>query len=146
MRPRAPTSSINTALHRARCMQELKEVGVTSLGLWSLESRYLPRALHANEHIAAVIYGYTEADFIMIVATGRRIIYLDKQPLNIIEREIHYAEITGLECDPSGFGVLVTLQTKSQDYTIRALNPACVERFVRYIQHRLAETNKRREC
>ena len=146
MRPRAPTNSINAALHRARVMQELKEVGVTSLGLWSLESRYLPRALHSDEHIAAVIYGYSEADFIMLVATGRRIIYLDKQPLNIIEHEIHYTEITGLECDSAGFGVRITLHTKAQDYTIRALNPTCVQRFVRYVQHRLVETNKRREC
>lgn len=146
MRTIAPASNINTALHRARVMQELKEVGVASLGLWSLESRYLPRTLHADEHIAAVIYGYREADFMMLIATGRRIIYLDKQPLDIIEQEIHYNDITGLDCDPSGFGVCITLHTKSQDYVIQALNPNCTKRFVRYIEHRLIENNKRREC
>ncbi len=67
-------------IHTNRIKQELKDAGLTSYGLLNSESRYLPQLIHEDEHIGGVVYGKHKNGLAMLVATDRRVIFLDKKP------------------------------------------------------------------
>lgn len=125
--------------HRQRIMNELKAAGVSKYALWTQESRYLPKIIHDDEHIGGVVYGHHEDGFAMLIATERRVIFLDTKPLFKNEDEIDYNVVIGVNFSHAGFGSTVILHTHIKDYPIRTMNRRCAERFVRFIESRRIE-------
>jgi hypothetical protein len=128
--------------HEQRIKQELRELGVSRYGLLKLESRFLPRIIHKGEHIMGVVYGSHQEGSVMIVATDRRIIVLDKKPLFVNEDEISYVVVGGVSFSHAGLGTTVTLHTRTKDYTVQTLNQQCARGFVEYIERRCLEHNE----
>jgi hypothetical protein len=69
--------------HRLRVMKELKYAGMSAYGLMKMASLYLPKIIHKNETIHGVVYGRgaDKIGSVMLVATDKRILFLDKKPL-----------------------------------------------------------------
>lgn len=117
-----------------RARRELLDAGVTLYGLIKSESRYLPKILHDNEHIEAVIYGQHQASSAMMVATDERIIYLDKKPMTALFDEVSYEVVSGIQFDIHLLFATVVLHTPVKNYDFRWVNLHCAEKFARHIE------------
>jgi len=131
--------TIDPVDHSRRVKKELRDAGLRGTGLMRLESRYLPHIIHPDEHIGGAIGGYNDNGFAMLVATDRRIIFLDKKPLFIEEDEVTYNVVSGVKFTHAGFGSIVTLHTRIKDYALRTLNQKAALNFVEYIESRSLE-------
>lgn len=135
-------------MHDERIKQELKDAGVTRFGMKKFAVKYLPKIIHKNEHIHGVVYGrYGEKTGSltlvegMLVATDRRIIFLDHKPGFTSTDEITYDVVSGVRAN-TAFFTAVTLHTRIGDYTIRFANPKCAETFIDYVGERRLESAK----
>lgn len=134
--------------HEKRIKSELIKAGVTRYGLLTLESRHLPEIIHKSEHIEAVAYGLSHNYSAMLIATDRRVIFLDRKPFFSISDEITYEMVAGIGYNIQGRFAAVTLHTRLGDYPLRFVNRKAAEKFVHYIEIRrleqasnLADTN-----
>ena len=130
-----------------RIRQELRAAGVTSYGLAKFASRYLPNILHPEEHIMGAVYGryaqgqgplaWTEG---MLVATDRRILFIDHKPGFSTLDEVTYDVVSGVKKVSAWPFSSVTLHTRLGDYTLRFANTICIDNFIHYIEERRLET------
>jgi hypothetical protein len=109
-----------------------------------MESEYLPAIIHPDEEIGGVVYGHHPEGFAMLVATDRRIIFLDKKPMFEVEDEVTYDVVSGVSIGHAGFGSTVVLHTRIKDYPIRTYNLKCAYGFVEYIEARCLEHKNER--
>lgn len=126
-------------VHRARIERELKAAGVSYFALSSAEAKYLPSIIHHNEHVSAAVFGRCKTGLVMLVATDKRIIFLDKKPLFANEDEINFQAVNGISWGAVGFGATVNLHTRVVDYHIRTLSRKSAEIFAHYIENRCLE-------
>lgn len=130
-----------------RVRQELRAAGVTSFGLAKFASRYLPTALHPNEHIKGAVYGrYAQGQGLlrwtegMLVATDRRILFIEHKPGFSTIDELTYDVVSGIKRIFAWPFSSLTLHTKLGDYTLRFANAKCIDILVRYVEERRLET------
>jgi hypothetical protein len=132
-----------------RIRQELHEVGVTAFGLAKFAAHYLPHIVHPGEHIKGAVYGrYVEETRLlrwvegMLVATDRRIIFLDRKPGFETLDELTYDVVSGIQKSYAWPFAAMTLHTRIGNYTIRFANKKCIDVFMRYVEgRRLESTN-----
>lgn len=134
-----------TSQHEQRIRQELIKVGVTKVGLRKFTIKHLPKIIHKDEHIGGVVYGrYTINEKTswwnqgMLVATDRRVIFLDHKPGYTSMDELTYDVVAGLKYSTTAYA-MVTLQTRLGNYTIRFANNKCVETFIEYVESQRLE-------
>jgi Bacterial PH domain len=138
-----PTAYESPKTKTRRLKRELLDAGVTVYGLLKAESRYLPKIMHDNEHIEAVIYGQHHSSSAMMIATDERIVYLDKKPMVEMFDEVSYEVISGIEFDIHTFFATVVLHTPVRNYDFKFVNLRCAEKFARHIEkHRLEREPK----
>lgn len=127
--------------HALRVRLELKEAKMSLWGFLTPETRHLPHVIHPNEHICGVVHGHNEEGSITLVATDRRVIYLDKKPLftNIVE--VSYNAVRGVESYCVAFYMTIILQTRVKNFIINTFNRSAAEQFVRFIEARCLERN-----
>lgn len=134
-----------------RIKKELRAVGVTRIGIAKFASRYLPHVLHDDEHILGAVYGryvsgtgllrWTEG---MLVATDRRVIFLDRKPGFQALDELTYDIVSGVQKTYAWPFSSVTLHTRIGNYTLRFANAKCIECFMHYVEMRRLESPKGR--
>lgn len=129
-------SALHTQVHEYRVRESLIHLGVSKTGLSSEEVRYLPKLIRVDEQIGGVVYGWHQDGFAMLVATDKRVIFLDKKPLFSTVDDIRYEVISGVSFGHVGIGSTVTLHTKIKDYKLRTFNEKCSMGFVQYIESR----------
>lgn len=122
---------------------ELRQAGMTGYGALKFASRYLPTVLRSDEHVQAAVYGryragagvlgWTEG---MLVATDRRLLFLDHKPGYTATDELTYDIVSGVQKTTAGPFSALTLHTRIGNYTIRFANTACIDAFVRYVEER----------
>lgn len=130
--------------HKTRIRHELIEVGVTSYGLKKPTIHNLPSIIHTDEHIKGVIYGWRDKNTATIVATDRRLIYMDHKPFFRINDEISYDFVSGISHNTQGRFSGVIIHTRAGDYNLRFVNTNCAKTFVSYIESRGIEHLKNR--
>lgn len=127
--------------HGKRIRQELIDAGASSYGLLKLESRYLPQIIHEDEHIEAIAYGKYQKDSGMLIATNRRIIFLDRKPGITNHDEVSYDMVSGVARDSAGLYSTITLHTRVRDYSLSFVRQKPALRFVEYIEEKRLEAN-----
>lgn len=140
-----PTVFETTDAKSKRVKRELLDAGVTIYGLLKSETRILPKLLHSDEHVEAVIYGQHDASSAMLVATNERIIYIDKKPMALFLDEVSYEVVSGIEFDIHLFFANVILHTPVKNYNFRFVNLHCGENFARHIEKHRLEREKQEE-
>lgn len=125
--------------HKERIVRELKQAGVTRYGLFRSESKFLPKLIHKDEHIGGAIYGRVGIDFVMMVATDRRVLYFQSKPFYSDVDEVTYDVVSGIDNSDAVIFSGVTLHTRVKNYTLRYVNPKCARIFVKYIESRRVE-------
>lgn len=128
-----------TEAHRLRIKQELKAAGMTRYGLLKMDSRYLFNLIHEDEHIHGVIYGRMEHLSVMLIATERRLIYINRSPFFTTTDELTYEIVPGIQHNEFGLLNSVTVHTRVGDYALRYVNPTCARKFVAYLEKRRIE-------
>ncbi len=127
--------------HKHRVREELIRAGVTRYGLMKNEARHLPNLIHNDEHIESVAYGRYKNGSAMLVATDKRVIFLDRKALITIFDELTYEVVAGVTVEMHGPFANVNLHTRLGDYAVRFVNQPCATRFVDFIERRrLQET------
>lgn len=136
-----------TQTHTERIKQELHDAGMSHLAMLSFTARFLPNVIHKDEHIEAIVFGrHKEAEGIaasiegILVATNKRIIYLDHKPGFTTMDEVSYEVVSGARISASGFRSSLTLFTKVANYTISFAKPSNVEKFANYIESKRLDT------
>lgn len=131
-----------------RIKQELRRAGVTSFGLTKFTSKYLPAVLHPDEHIQGAVYGrYPEGNGPlqwvegMLVATDKRILFVDHKPGFSKVDELTYDVVSGVKKVYTWPFSSITLHTRLGDYTLRFANAKCIDTFVQYIEKRRLEND-----
>jgi len=129
--------------HRIR--RELLDAGITSYGLMKSESRFLPKVIHLDEHVEAIVYGQHKSSSAMLVATDARIIFLDKKPMALFLDEVSYEVVSGIEFEIHTIFATLILHTPVKNYDIRFANLRCAANFARHIEHEKLKRVKTKE-
>jgi len=142
-----PTSTTITPEHATRVRQELRNIGASSYGLAKFASQYLYHLIRKNEHIHGAVYGrYSNGDSRlkfnegMLVATDRRVIFLDHKPGYTDVEELTYEAVSGVRSQSAGLFAAVTLYTKIGDFTLTYASTRCIRSFIEYIESRRIDT------
>lgn len=132
-----------------RIKQELRAVGVSKFALHKFTTHYLPRVIHPGEHIEAAVFGRhkeTEGLFGAIegalVATDRRVIFINHQPGYTTMDELGYDKVSGVNLSRAGLYSSLTLFTKIANYTLSFASPKCAKKLAEYIESRVASSGK----
>lgn len=132
-----------TTASTKRIQDELRAAGVTSYGLKKFNSRYVPKIIHDDERVMAVVYGrFRESSgFLnwvdrMLIATDQRVISLNHKPGFTDVDELMYDMVAGVEMTTAGPFTAVTLYTRVHNITVRFVNARCAERFVHFVEQR----------
>lgn len=133
------------AIQSKRIKQQLRALGVSGAVLLTQESRYLPHIIHPDETIWGVVYGKTKDGFAMLLATNRRVIYLDKKPLFVNQDEVTYDVVSGVNRSHVGLGTTLILHTRIKDYVVQTLNDKCARGFVNAIEQLKVESKEQEE-
>lgn len=125
-----------------RVNQELRRAGISKFTLHKFTTHYLPRVIHPDEHIQAAVYGrHTESEGIFgfiegaLIATNKRVIFLNHQPGYTTMDEVGYDKIFGVNFSRAGFYASVTLFTEIANYTLSFTSPKAAKKFTNYIEN-----------
>lgn len=136
--------------HHRRVFKELRAAGVTEYGMRKFAIKYLPNIIQPDEQIMAVVYGrYHDKgngavlNAGVLVATDKRIVFLDYKPGFKSTDDITYEVVSGVNSTWAIFSS-VTLYTTMGDYKISYANAKCAKKFVDYVAKRCLETKGQR--
>ncbi len=121
--------------HNDRVKQELEAVGMTKYGFIKAESRHLPGVIQDDEHIGGVIYGRDEHTSAMLVATNKRLLFLDHKLFFKKTEEISYDAVSGISYNKQGEYAAVTVHSKFGDFTLRFVNTRLANHFVHFVEN-----------
>ena len=119
--------------------KRLAQLGMSKWGFLKSETRALAKLIHKNEFIGGVIFGHSKPGSVMLVATDRRIIYLDTKPLFLKSEEITYDVVAGITFEWVGHRGTVILHTRLGDFSISTLNKKAASIFRSYVELRCIE-------
>lgn len=124
-----------------RIERELHEAGVYNPQRHPFTSNYLPRTLHDDEHIMAAVFGRRKESegffgFVegMLVATDKRVIFLDHRPGYTTMDEVSYDNVSGVNLSTTLLYASVTLFTKIANYKLSFANHVAAQRFTDYVE------------
>jgi len=132
--------------HQLRVERELRTAGVSNLGMKRLGHRDLYRIVHPDERIQAVAYGrYRDTKKLpawnegILLATDRRVLFLDRKPSFIKLEDIPYDKIAGVESTKAGPSGSVTLFAGANVHALLFVPNRCRQQFVAYLEQRQLE-------
>jgi len=135
----------NIGMDEERIKKEIRAAGVTKYGMLKFSVRYLPKILHDTEHVGGIVYGRykdKQGSFAFnegtLIATDKRIIFLDHKPGFTDMDEVSYDVLSGARVTTALFTTVV-LRTKVGDYSISFANPTCAKKFIRYVENKRLE-------
>ncbi len=147
-RARLPQKTLKVHVERIR--SELKSTGALWYDLLLPETYYLPAVIHHDEHIEGSVFGrYTlrnTAGRGALIATDKRVIFLDKKPLFVHYDEINFMIIGSVTYTHTAFVGYVTLHTRLGDFQLRTFNQRNAYNFCEYIEEKClqqTESDKR---
>ena len=122
--------------HIKRVRSELRKAGMSKYGFFKLATDHLPELIHDDEHVEGVVYGRLQGklDSVMLVATDKRILFVDYKPFYKNADEISYEVVSGIQLTVIGLFAGVVLHTRIKDIAMRFVNITCAEKFTHYIE------------
>jgi hypothetical protein len=124
---------------RNRINQQLKKLGASRYCLMRSEIRNLYKILHDGEQIMGIVYGRYHEGFAVLLATDRRVLYVDNKPLFARTDEITFDLVGGLSSGKVGMLATITLHTRIGDYTLKTMNQKSAGIFIEFIERRCLE-------
>ncbi len=116
---------------------QMRMLGYSGFLLTRGEVRELPSLLREGEKIEQAIYGGHEAGFGMMVATGHRLLFVDKRFFHKHISEISYPAISSVELDTNISRGSVTVFARGSTITLRGVTKRHARRFFNYIDSKI---------
>lgn len=132
------TANVDT-LYKNKIKRRLSALGMSKWGLLKSETRALYAILHPDEYVGGVVFGHSDTGSIMLIATDRRVIYLDTKPFFKQTEDLSYDVVAGITLEWLGMRGIVILHTRLGDFRIRTVNKKAAEIFTKYIEKRCIE-------
>lgn len=128
--------------HEQRVRDELIKAGFTKAGLRKFTAKYLPQVIGEDEHIGGAVYGrYSETskgllNWVegMLVATDKKVMFIDHKPGYTDVDEITYFVVAGVKYVSAWPFAAVTLHTRMGDFVLKFASPICAKKFVKYVE------------
>src|SRR3990167_3001819 len=120
--------------------KELRAAKVTAYGLLKQEARFLHKTIQEDEHIKAAIYGLygdskgVESSSGMLVATDKRMLFIDRKPLITDIDEFGYESVIGININNALIFSAVDLHTRNKEYKFRNVNKSCARHMKAFIE------------
>lgn len=133
----SPATIHTTADKKRRQVQsQLMAAGFSKWGLSKSEAQYLPNLIGNNEQIQAAVYGHSDRGSIMLIATDKRIIYLDTKPMFVKAEDISYDMVGGITFEWVLYHGVVVLHTRLGNFRVRTMNRRAAQNFRNIVQSR----------
>lgn len=132
--------------HAKRVKEELKKAGALPYDMLLPETYYLPTVIHPDEHVMGSVFGRYHYDGVTgrgaLVATDKRVIFLDKKPLYVHYDELTFMVIGSVTYTRTALVGYVTLHTRLDNLSsagsiqLRTFNHKNAYNFVQYIEEK----------
>lgn len=122
--------------------QTLRALGASTYVLSRPEVGKIASLLHTGEKIEAFIYGVHSAGWGMMIASDRKLIFVDKIFFDLKVDELPYSMISAVDHNFGRYFGKVTVHTRSKDYSFRRIRCKCAERFVDFIEEKMLQTQE----
>lgn len=129
-----------------RIVVSLRAVGANKFDLLLPETRNLYLVIEPFEEIVGAAYGRYKQERPgqpplmgrgLLVATDKRILFLDKKPLFMRSSDISYSVVSGITYTKVGFSGKISLYNKTGDIRLRTFNQTCAHHFLKAVEQRL---------
>jgi hypothetical protein len=135
-------AAINEPKKQDRIFQELRDAGISNFSLRFAETKYLVDMMHESECIKGAVYGFISTGFVLIVATDKRLIYLDKKPFFSNVEESTFDVISGVSLIKAWPFSTLTVFSRVANYALKTWNTASSQKFISYIEDRCLEQTR----
>lgn len=115
---------------------QLKKVGVSWVGLQLSETKHLAGILQEGEKINGAVYGHNEIGFVMLAATNKRLMFIDKKPLFSNIDEITYDVVSGVSLSRAWPFSTLTLYSRVSNFVLKTWNKNSAQIFIDFIEDR----------
>ena len=122
----------------------MRELGANWFVLSRPELKELANVLESHEEIDAFVYGSCEGGMSFLVATDRRLLYVNRQFFKSRVDNIPFVNVTSVEHRPGLLMGQAVVHTTSNDYTMSRVVKQQLERFCRVAERRMHEANQTR--
>lgn len=119
---------------------QLRHIGVGWLLLLKGEVRALPRILWDTEEIQKVAYGAYEGGFGLLVATDRRLLFVDRRFFHLTCDEVPYDNISAVEYYTSLMTGTLKITNRGGDLKLRGVRKRRAREFAEYVDEKICET------
>ncbi len=120
----------------------LRALGASMYVLTRPEVGKLASLLHEDEKIEAFVYGVYSAGWGMLVATDRKLIFVDKVFFDLKVDELPYSMISAIDHSFGHYFAKVVVHTRSKDYSFKRIRCKCAENFVDFIEEKMLQTQE----
>ena len=114
--------------------QQLQHLGISVPWYYSGELAILSGALMQDEHIHALLPGRYESSLAMLVATNKRLLFVDKKPFTAIVEDIPYDTILEVDHGMRLIEGRLTVHTRSRTLLMHNWNAKRITGFAAYLK------------
>lgn len=123
--------------------QQLQKIQFNTRGWGKSEARELCNVLMADEELDECVNGIYEAGFALLVATGDRLLLLDKKPLNyLVVEDLRFDMINEFDYGHRIIGAEIHVSTGMKTLHFRTWNQARLRRLYGFVQFRMTEVKR----
>ncbi|HEY8992871.1 MAG TPA: PH domain-containing protein [Candidatus Microsaccharimonas sp.] len=127
---------------RDRVQDELIQARINFFDMLHAEPQSLYKFLHPHEKIIGAMRGHLpQGGAAMLVATDKRIMYLDKTAFNVKVEEISYQVVSGITYEVGRYFSHVTLHTANGPIQLRWVTTSAAEIFIHMLELICIENN-----
>lgn len=117
---------------------QLRACGARANILTKAETRCLPTIIYPGETIRAFVYGSHPAGFGMMVATDRRLLYVNKAFFDTKVDEVLYVSVAAVEYDLGIRYGKLKIYTRAKDFEFKFINKRYLRPFVTFVNEQVA--------
>ena len=118
---------------------QLKAAGFKNKWLGWSAIRELPAILTENEIVHRVASGTYPGGHAVMIATNRRILFLDKKPISFIVEDVPYDVISEVEYHINPFNANLTIHCPDKMLTINGISQSQIRLFAVFVQNQINE-------
>lgn len=127
---------------QSRINSELSVAGLSGYGLHRKASKELVQALRDDEHVEAAVFGRNENNWhALLVATDKRIVYIEADLLFHSTDSIAYEIVHGIDHIPTPFFDGIILYSLGKDYKVTHINKQSTNLFIKFIEDKVEKVS-----
>lgn len=118
-------------------MMDLQRLGFGGRWLGASEISQLPKILMKDEKIEKLVYGIGPGGPAIMVATDRRLLFVDKAFLHLTVEDVMYDSISSIECSEGPWFATIKIYCKAKEIEFRYVNKTNAHEFDDYVEKRM---------